>query len=120
VSEPVSQPVSTVTALSTPWSVLVAAIVERRPLHISYHGKERIVSPHALGWKADRPLLLAYQAAAGTPSGTGWRNFFVDEIDLVALADAAERWRSGTSYNPAHPFSSIDEVAFSVGRTAVR
>jgi len=112
--------VSSVTAICTPWAVLVAALAERRPLRISYHGSERIVSPHALGWKADRPLLLAYQATAGSSSGTGWRNFFVDELDLVAPADRDERWRSGAGYNPAHPFASIDEVAFAVGRAAVR
>jgi hypothetical protein len=112
--------VSTVAALPTPWAVLVAALTERCPLRISYHGTERLVSPHALGWKANRPLLLAYQATTGSASGTGWRNFLVEEIDLIAPAEPHDRWQSGAAYNPSHPFSSIDEIAFAVGRPTVR
>lgn len=108
-----------VTAISTPFAVLAAALGERRPVRIGYHGQERLVSPHALGWKTGRPLLLAYQTASTASSG-GWRNFFVDEIDLVASPDDDARWRTGPGYNPAHPFSSIDEVAFAVGPAAVR
>jgi predicted DNA-binding transcriptional regulator YafY len=108
-----------ITAISTPFAALATALSDRRPVRISYHGTERLISPHALGWKTGRPLLLAYQTS-NTTSSCGWRNFFVDEIDLVASSADDARWRSDAGYNPARPFSSIDEVAFAVGQAAVR
>ncbi len=112
---------TTTTALPTAWALLEAALRHRRPVRVSYHGKQRLVCPHALGWKNDRPMVLAYQSGGDTTSGTlaadprkRWRCLFVDEIDKVGAAGPDDAWASADNYSPAHPFHVIDEVAVSV------
>ena len=108
------------TILPPAWAVLQAAIGQRRPVRVSYHGHQRIVCPHALGWKNNRPLLLGYQTGGHTSTGTlpadprqRWRNFFVDEIDQLA-ADPASPWATADNYNHAHPFNAIDHVTIAI------
>jgi len=111
---------TTTTALPMAWAPIEAALRHRRPLRVSYHGKQRLVCPHALGWKNDRPMVLAYQTGGDTTSGTlaadprkRWRCLFVDEIDQVEAAPAAA-WGSADNYNPSRPFHTIDEVAVAI------
>lgn len=103
------------------WPVLEAAVRQRRPVRLTYHGRERLVCPHALGWKNARPMLLAYQTGGQTSTGTlpadprqRWRNFFVDKIDQVAAADPASAWASADNYNHTHPFNAIDELTIAI------
>ena len=103
------------------WAALETALRHRHPLRVSYHGKQRLVCPHALGWKNDRPMVLAYQTGGDTTSGTlaadprlRWRCLFVDEVDQVAPAGPGSAWASADNYNPSHPFPVIDEVAVAI------
>jgi hypothetical protein len=109
-----------ITLIGTAWATLEAALRERRPVRLSYHGHERVVCPHALGWKSGRPLLLGYQAGGWTSSGAlhpdprkRWRCLFVDEVEYV-VAEAATAWESADNYDHATPFASIDTVAVAV------
>lgn len=57
---------STAPATTKPpqWAVLQQAIREKRPVRARYHGTERLLCPHALGWKNGRPKVLCYQVRA--------------------------------------------------------
>jgi hypothetical protein len=112
---------TTTTALPVAWAALEAALRRRRPVWLSYHGKQRLVCPHALGWKSGRPMVLAYQTGGETTSGTlgadprkRWRCLFVDEVDHVEPREPAGAWDSSDNYAPCHPFPVIDEVAVAV------
>ena len=109
------------TALPVAWGPLEAALRQRRPVGVSYHGRQRLVCPHALGWKNGRPMVLAYQVGGDTTSGTlpsdprkRWRCLFVDEIDQVGAPGPAAAWRTAGNYNPSHPFHAIDEVVLAI------
>ena len=99
------------------WAVFEAALRERRPVHVTYHGCLGLVCPHALGWKAGRPMVLAYQSGGGTTTGAldpdprkRWRCMYVDEVNDVVL-DRPSAWQSAENYNPSHPFNTIDTVS---------
>ncbi|MGI8807474.1 MAG: WYL domain-containing protein [Acidimicrobiales bacterium] len=100
------------------WGVLEQALHQRRPVRLTYHGRQRTVCPHALGWKNGRALLLAYQSAGPIQNGAeprqGWRNLFVDDISDATLADAATAWESAENYNASHPFHVIDQLSVAV------
>jgi len=102
------------------WDTLEAALRQRRPVRLTYHGRQRTVCPHALGWKNDKAMLLAYQSAGQVPSGPlpgpsqGWRNLFVDDIYEVALADTATTWETAGNYNASSPFNTIDRLSIAV------
>jgi hypothetical protein len=99
------------------WAVLEAALVERRTVRVVYHGHARVICPHALGWKAGRAKVLAYQAA-GTTSGGGlpadprqrWRSMFVDEIEQPVMIDRP--WQTSENYTPTH--NGIDRLELDV------
>jgi WYL domain-containing protein len=103
------------------WSILEAALHQRRPVRLTYHGRQRTVCPHALGWKNDRAMLLAYQVAGQIHTGAlvpeprqGWRNLFVEEIYDVTLAEPATAWETADNYNPSRPFNSIDQLSIAI------
>ena len=109
---------TTVTALATPWAQLEAALRARRPIQVSYHGRCRLICPHALGWQRGRPMVLGYQTGGQTSTGVlpadpckRWRCMYIDEIERVTTADPSSPWQTANNYNPAHPFASIDQVA---------
>ncbi len=110
----------TTTTVARPpaWDTLEEALRQRRPVHLTYHGRRRTVCPHALGWKNDRAMLLAYQSETDTTARPdphhGWRNFFVDDIDHSELADPASTWQTADNYNASHPFNAIDQLAIAV------
>ena len=109
------------TALPMAWAALEAALRQRHPVLVGYHDRQRLVCPHALGWKNDRPMLLAYQTGGETTTGAlpadprkRWRCLFVDEVDSVVAADEASAWGTANNYNPSHPFNAIDEVTVAI------
>ena len=115
--------VTTVTTAPTAWTALDIALRDRRPVHVRYHGLKRLICPHALGWKAGRPMVLGYQTGGHTTTGSldpdprnRWRCLYVDEIDDVTLADPASRWATPGNYNPTQPFPAgvIDELAIAI------
>jgi hypothetical protein len=101
-------------------AVLEDALLRRRPVQVSYHGRRRLLCPHALGWKAGRLMLLGYQTGGETSTGAlpadprqRWRCLFVDEVERV-LMDISAPWGTADNYNPARPFPAIDEVVVAI------
>lgn len=98
------------------WVVLEQAIVERRSVAVCYHGEQRLLCPHALGWKAGRAKVLVYQAerittpGAMPAQGQPWRSMFVDEIAAPVITD--DQWRTADNYTPI--CNNIDELEIDV------
>lgn len=112
---------TTVSVLPTAWSLLDQALRARRPVWVRYHGRRRLLCPHALGWRAGRAMLLGYQSGGETSTGAldpeptrRWRLLYLDQITEVAAADPSSTWRSAHNYNASHPFPAIDEVFIAV------
>lgn len=109
------------TVLPAAWAPLHAALRDRQPVLVTYHGHQRLVCPHALGWKAGRAMLLAYQTGGHTTAGTlpadprhRWRCMHIDEIDHVAPTSPTHQWQSADNYNPTRPFPAIDEITVAI------
>jgi hypothetical protein len=105
------------TAHSLPpaWEVLECAVAERRTVKVIYHGHERVLCPHALGWKDGRAKALVYQSDGTTSSGPlpvdprqRWRSLFVDEIEHATLVD--DKWETADNYSPSSPSNAIDTL----------
>lgn len=105
------------------WQRLETALRQRRPVHVTYHGRQRLICPHALGWNNTRPLLLAYQTGGDTSTGTlpadprqRWRCLFIDEINHVTAAEPASKWATADNYNPTRPFNAntITEITVAI------
>jgi hypothetical protein len=110
-----------ISSLPSAWTLLEAALQERRPVEVCYHGRRRLICPHALGWHKERPMVLGYQTGGETSTGslpadprTRWRCMYVDEIDQVVAARPTTRWGTADNYNHLRPFVAIDEVAVAV------
>ena len=110
-------------AARTAWAALEGALHERQPVLVSYHGRQRVICPHALGQKAGRAMLLGYQTGGQTSTGAlpadprqRWRCFYVDELDQVVPAEAGPPWGTAANYNPSRPFPSVDEVSVAIPR----
>jgi hypothetical protein len=95
------------------WAVLERALTERRPVQVSYHGQQRLLCPHALGWKNGRPKVLSYQAAGTTSTGPlppdprqRWRSMFIDEIQEPIIVDGT--WETADNYT-SHS-NAIDQL----------
>lgn len=99
------------------WTVLEQALLERRPVRARYHGTERVICPHALGWKNARPKVLSYQAdptALPPEPRQRWRSMFVDEIEDPVITDG--RWETADNYS--RETNNIDNLEISVGMDA--
>lgn len=82
------------------------ALLQRRPVRARYHGHQRLLCPHAMGWHHGRPKVLAYQADGTTSQGTltpvpqhRWRSMFVDEIQDAVITD--QPWQTADNYSSA-------------------
>ena len=87
------------------WVVLERALTEKRPVRLRYHGHERVLCPHVLGFKNGRAKVLAYQSDGTTSQGAlpddtrqRWRSLFVDEIENPEITNDA--WESADNYTP--------------------
>jgi hypothetical protein len=116
-----TQTTTTIRTRPPAWEPLEIALRHRRPLRLTYHGRQRLICPHALGWKDGRPMLLAYQnpepadtTTAPTDSQPGWRCMYIDEIDNTDTAGPASAWTTASSYNPARPVPAIDHVTIAI------
>jgi hypothetical protein len=103
------------------WAPIHSAIQARTPIWITYHGLNRLICPHALGWKANRAMLLAYQTGGQTSTAAlppdprqRWRCLYLDQIDQVFPAEQQTTWQTANNYNPAHPFPAIDTVTIAI------
>lgn len=112
----------TTTSLPTAWNQLHDALHTQRPVWISYHGRRRLICPHALGWTNNRPLLLGYQTGGETSTGhldhdpgKRWRCMHIDEIDDITATDTTTPWGTAPNYNPTRPFASGAQIATAIG-----
>ena len=95
------------------WAVLQHGLITRTPVHVHYHGHERLLCPHALGFKNGRAKVLSYQAAGSTSNTTlphdprqRWRSMFTDEIEDPTITNAT--WETADNYTPTH--NGIDQL----------
>lgn len=98
------------------WDLLARAVMEKRTVRANYHGHDRLLCPHLLGWKNGRARVLSYQTAGSTSAGTlptdqhqRWRWMFVDELQDAAITQ--HRWRTAANYRPQGTGVEIIEVA---------
>jgi hypothetical protein len=96
--------------------VLAEAIARRRPVRASYHGHERLMCPHVLGWKDGRLRVLSYQVAGTTRTGglptanQRWRSMFVDDLENPVLT--RDTWETADNYSLAT--NAIGDVEIAV------
>ncbi|MGH8993724.1 MAG: hypothetical protein ACRDZ7_19610 [Acidimicrobiia bacterium] len=97
------------------WTVLARAMEERRPVRARYHGRLRLLCPHALGWSGPRAKVLAYQS--GGQTGTGalpadsrrrWRSMFVEELEGPQIWEGA--WQSADNWLGTPVPAGMDRV----------
>jgi hypothetical protein len=93
------------------WSVLQQALLQKKPVHARYHGHERILCPHALGWRNGRAKVTAFQSGGTTSDGPlpanrddRWRCMFVDEVEGPVMFNG--EWE--TADNHSQPSSCLD------------
>lgn len=96
----------------SPWAVLHQALRAKKPVRARYHGHDRVLCPHALGWKNGRAKLMAYQSGGTTSDGPlptdpadRWRCMFVDEVQDPRIVD--EPWE--TWDNHSQPSNCMDQ-----------
>jgi len=96
------------------YSVVRTAVVSKRPIVAVYHGRQRLLCPHRLGWnKEGQPRVLCYQYGGESESGLGpvgsstnWRCIALDQLRGVKLLEGA--WR--TAPNHSRPQTCVAEV----------
>jgi hypothetical protein len=93
------------------FEIFQQAIDERSPVRCRYHGFERLVCPHVLGWKHGREQVLAFQSGgaseSGLPPGGEWRCLVIEDVRDARLE--AGDWTTSTDHAAAP--SCVDEVA---------
>ena len=104
--------------VGTAWATLARALAERRPVLARYHGHDRVLCPHVLGWKNGRPKVLAYQVDGTTSTGPlpacpeqRWRSLYVDEVE-DALIVSGYTWETPCNYTDDS--NCVDQVASSI------
>lgn len=99
------------------WATLECALRQQRPVQARYHDQQRVLCPHALGWRNGRAKVLVYQSTnAARPTTVTdprqqWRSMFVDEIQDPIIID--EPWQTADNYSPHH--NGIDNVTIAIG-----
>ena len=102
---------------SAAWQLLEQALRLRRPVRVGYHGHQRLLCPHAMGWKNGRAKVLAYQSGGATSNGRlptdphqRWRWMFIDELEGPLLTN--EPWQTADNYR-GHS-NGIDHLAVAI------
>lgn len=97
------------------WGVLAQALNERRRVLARYHGHERVICPHLLGFSGKRAKLLAYQCGGSTSGGSlapdasrRWRSMFVDEIEQPVIIEGS--FESAENFCGGHAALGMDHV----------
>src|SRR5580693_7729023 len=90
------------------------AVVSKRPIRASYHGRDRRLCPHRLGRNKEGQIrVLCYQYGGGSQSGlqvsgspANWRCLVLEKLGKVELLE--EEWR--TAPNHSRPASCVVEA----------
>ena len=96
------------------YRLLRTAVMQKRPIHAAYNGRERWFCPHRLGRNHQGQLrVLCYQFAGQSGSGlegagspANWRCMAVEKLSRVELLEDA--WR--TAPNHSRPQTCVAEV----------
>jgi hypothetical protein len=106
------------TQINTAWTVLADSLTKRRAVRVRYHGHDRVLCPHLLGWKHGRAKVLAYQSDGTTSAGPlparpqqRWRSLFVDEIEQITPAPD-HPWQTADNYTADS--NCVDQIALTV------
>jgi hypothetical protein len=96
------------------WDLLEQAIAQRQTIKARYHGRDRLLCPHLLGWRNGRAKLLSYQLSTGADTPTDdprqqWRAMFVDELVDPLITD--DPWLSAPNYTANATGIDVIEIA---------
>ena len=97
------------------WAILEQALTDKRPVRARYRGSERVLCPHALGWKHGRPKVLSYQSGGTTSQGPlspgpqAWRSMFIDEIEDLTITDTP--WQTAANFSHGSNCFDVVEIA---------
>ena len=87
------------------WAILEQALIQRRPVQADYHGQQRLLCPHAIGWKNGRRKVLSYQSDNTTNPDDHttdprqhWRSMFIDDIENAIITN--DTWQTADNYTP--------------------
>lgn len=101
---------------SEAYQVFRQAVVEKKQVVCTYHGLQREVCPHTLGYTNGREQALTFQFAgkssSGLPPGGEWRCMKLSEVKSAVLRDGP--WHTAPDHSrPQTCVKQIDvEVAF--------
>jgi len=105
-------------AQSENFRLIREAIGNKRNIEAEYQGKQRLMSPHTLGWKKGREQALFYQFGGESKSGLSgpggtdnWRCIPVAGLTNVKMLDAGE-WH--TAENHSRPQTCVDRIEIEV------
>lgn len=87
------------------WDIIEQAIARRLAVKARYHGHERVICPHAIGWKNGRLVTLVYQCSGSTSTGAlatnttqRWRSMLLDDIEDPNIANHFP-WQTASNYS---------------------
>ena len=100
---------------SDAFELVKQAIAEKKLISAVYHGKQRELCPHVLGWKADREHALFFQiggdSAKGLASDGAWRCLNLDELSEVEIVEG--EFRTGPGYYD-NPQKCVDRIEIQI------
>jgi hypothetical protein len=98
--------------MNTAYDLIKQAILERKQVIAKYHGKHREMCPHVIGRKNGRAKALFWQFAGESTSDPqmrgGWRDTFVDEIEIIKIRDG--EWYTGPRHSRMQKAVDIVDV----------
>jgi len=77
-----------------------------RPVHLTYHGRPRLISPHALGVEKQPPHAPRYQTSdpdTAVDPRHQWRCMHIDEIEHIEPADTQTKMGDRHQLQPVAP-----------------
>lgn len=97
---------------TTTYEIVKAAMLKRRPVRATYHGRPRVLCPHVLGASGDEERALFLQTGGESASGAvaadgSWRLMRLDRLELPSIVEDGE-WRTAAGFRGY--VDMIDEV----------
>jgi len=108
------------TPRSNAFELIRQAIAERKLISAVYHGLQRDLCPHVLGWKGEREHALFFQVGGDSAKGLAvagsWRCLNLDELAEVEIRDG--EFLTGPGYYD-NPQKCVDKIEAQVPRLKV-